>query len=210
MQCVCKHCGETFTAWASDKRTYCSRNCFAQSGSNASRRHSESRTRLHGIWCHMKTRCTCPTSKAFEYYGGRGISVCAAWMESYEAFRDWALANGYSDNLTLDRFPDANGNYEPSNCRWATKPQQSFNTRKRRDGITSPFKGVSWCANVKKWRAQLSRSGRNTHVALRITAVEAAIAYDDAAFEARGNDARFNFPERIRSRQRKEVSHFNS
>ena len=61
-------------------------------------------------------------------YGGRGISVCKEWDESYEAFRDWALANGYADGLSIDRI-DVDGNYEPPNCRWATNQEQQNNKR---------------------------------------------------------------------------------
>jgi hypothetical protein len=60
-------------------------------------------------------------------YGGRGIKVCEAWQK-YETFRDWARANGYKDNLTIDRI-DFNGNYEPNNCRWITIEEQNTNTR---------------------------------------------------------------------------------
>jgi hypothetical protein len=61
-------------------------------------------------------------------YGGRGIKVCDEWKNSYENFREWALSNGYADNLTLDRI-NPNGNYEPSNCRWATAKTQGNNRR---------------------------------------------------------------------------------
>ena len=85
-------------------------------------------TRLHRIWSNLKQRCYNPKRPDFKYYGGRGITVCDEWKNEFQAFYDWAMSNGYQDNLTLDRI-DSNGNYEPSNCRWATMKVQTNNKR---------------------------------------------------------------------------------
>lgn len=92
-------------------------------------KHNLSHTRLYTEWRHMKDRCLNPNHKAYSYYGGRGITICPEWKDDVQAFADWSYSNGYADNLTLDRI-DANGNYEPSNCRWITQSEQMSNTRR--------------------------------------------------------------------------------
>jgi hypothetical protein len=94
--------------------------------------HGDSRNgqRIYRIWHSMRERCLTPTCKDYKNYGGRGITICNEW-NSYINFKKWALENGYSDILSIDRI-NVDGNYEPSNCRWATSKQQANNRRKRR------------------------------------------------------------------------------
>lgn len=93
--------------------------------------HNGSNDRLYGIWINMKHRCNNPNDPRYYDYGGRGITVCNEWLHSYENFKDWSMRNGYTERLSIDRI-NVNGNYEPSNCRWATNKEQQNNMRSNR------------------------------------------------------------------------------
>lgn len=92
-------------------------------------KHGLSNSKLYKVWSGMRQRCENHKTPCFKNYGGRGIKVCEEWSESFEIFYEWAMNNGYKEGLTLDRV-DVNGNYEPNNCKWATRKEQSRNTRK--------------------------------------------------------------------------------
>lgn len=98
---------------------------------NTQNRKYELRGRLYHIWTGIKQRCFNPNEPAYSRYGGCGVIVCDEWRNDFGAFRDWALANGYADTLSLDRI-DNNGNYEPSNCRWASDVVQNNNRKNNR------------------------------------------------------------------------------
>lgn len=106
------------------------KSCGCLKGKNF-RTHGDTGTRLHNVWRGILARCNNPNVRCYERYGGRGISVCKEWQDEhgFENFKKWALENGYSDNLTIDR-KNVNGNYEPPNCKWSTTKEQNNNTRR--------------------------------------------------------------------------------
>lgn len=88
--------------------------------------HGMAGTRIYIIWQNMKERCYNKNAVGFSNYGGRGITVCDEWKESFECFYNWAVLNGYSDSLTIERI-DVNGDYFPDNCKWISLKEQGFN-----------------------------------------------------------------------------------
>lgn len=114
---------------------------------------------LYSTWEGMNQRCNNPNHTAYAWYGGRGISICERW-ESFLCFL--ADMGNKPDGCTLDRI-DSNGNYEPSNCRWATKPTQARNVRVRHDN-KSGLRGVSWFKRTKSWMVGIGVGKKTIHL----------------------------------------------
>lgn len=91
--------------------------------------HGLSNTKIGYTWRGMKSRCYNPKNENYKNYGERGIKICDEWLNDFMNFYNWALNNGYKEDLSIDRI-DPNANYEPSNCRWITLKEQARNTRR--------------------------------------------------------------------------------
>ncbi len=161
--CRCD-CGNLKVVYGSLLRKGKTRSCGClrkEVAEDKARKHGGSTSRLYNIWKQMRKRCYNANNPVFRWYGGRGITVCQEWRGSFEAFRDWALANGYRDDLTIDRFNNEQG-YFPENCRWATEIEQANNTRKNRFfTFAGETRTVAEWARIKKVSSDLIRDRLN-------------------------------------------------
>ena len=87
-----------------------------------SKHHGLSKTRIYRTWGNMKSRCHKEYDSKYKYYGAKGIKVCDEWRNNFMSFYNWAIKNGYTDELTIDRI-DSTKDYCPENCRWVTLEQ---------------------------------------------------------------------------------------
>ena len=108
------------------------------------------RTRLGRIWNNMKKRCYNERHESYKYYGAKGVIVCDEWLHDFDAFKSWAIAHGYQEDLTIDRI-DINGNYSPDNCRWVSPKGQA---RNRSSNHLITYNGIT--LSITEWAERLN------------------------------------------------------
>ena len=169
--CKCD-CGKMKRVRINALRSGSTKSCGCGVGEMARKRtikYSVRNNKLYHVWYGMVDRCKNPKHKFYHRYGGRGICVCDEWID-YDMFATWALANGYKEGLSIDRINN-DGNYEPSNCRWATTKEQHNNTSqcsfKTINGITK---------SVSEWAEEYGiRHGLVLHRLSRGMSIEDAL-----------------------------------
>lgn len=145
-ECQCE-CGNVVIVDSNSLRRGNSKSCGC-SRRHINTKHGDSgRTRLYRIWANMTERTTNPNNQHWDDYGGRGITICDEWKD-YSNFKTWALENGYSPDLTIDRIDNSKG-YSPHNCRWVTRKAQCYN---RRSNHLLTYHGES--KTIQEWADQ--------------------------------------------------------
>lgn len=156
--CKCKCSGES-TPSGSDLTSGKVNSCGC-----VHKKHGLSKHRTFNIFTAMKDRCYNPKNISYPWYGVKGIKIYQAWLDDFSKFHDWAMKNGYKDNLEIDRV-DSSKDYEPSNCRWVTRIIQNQNQRLRKDN-TSGVRGVKWNASRNKWEVNISNNKDRIYLGL--------------------------------------------
>lgn len=157
--------------------------CYHRKKSSvANKTHGTSNHRIYRIWSGIISRTTNESNQDYKEYGGRGISMCNEWRNDFMSFYNWAMENGYEDGLTIDRI-DVNGNYEPSNCRWANATIQARNTQILKKNNTSGYRGVTRRKDRMIFESRISVNYKRVHMGSFKTALEAAKAYDNYVIE---------------------------
>lgn len=141
-------------------------------------KHGLCGTRIYTEWVNMKSRCLYESHASYDSYGGRGITICDEWMNDFQVFCDWAMANGYNDALTIER-KNVNGNYEPDNCEWIPSNEQGFNKRLPKDN-KSGHKGVRFREKYNTYNAFIGIGGQQKHLGTFDTYEKAVKAREDA------------------------------
>ena len=176
----CGLCGEEFRTRISKVKSGDTKSCGCYNKRRVSETHKThgfGYTRLYAVWGEIKRRTLNPKHNYYNDYGGRGITICDEWKNDFMSFHDWAISNGYSDELSIDRI-DNDGSYYPENCRWTTRTIQSRNTRIHKSN-KSGYRGVAFRKDNNNFRVTITVNKKRINLGSFKTAIEGAIAYNN-------------------------------
>ena len=180
----CGFCGTEFRTQTFKVKSGYTKSCGCyrkRRMSESTKTHGLGNTRLYRIWSSIKKRTLNPKYKQYNDYGGRGITICEEWKNDFMSFYDWAMCNGYSDELSLDRI-DNDGGYSPENCRWTTRTIQSRNQKVYKNN-SSGYKGVYFNKRRGKYQAQIKVNKKIIYLGSYLNVIEGAIAYNNYIIE---------------------------
>ena len=172
----CQYCGKEFEAITAHIKSGNTRSCGCRAGFVT---HGLSHNQFYKTWKNMMERCNNLKNKHYQSYGGRGISVCTDWQDLAN-FVSWAEET-YIEGMTMDRINN-DGNYEPTNIRWADKTTQALN-RRMKSINTSGYTGVSYLKTKNKWTANIGINNKLKHLGQFSTIEEAVLARDNYIIE---------------------------
>ena len=170
----CKECNKNFTTRVTNIKTLKSNSCGCLPKHKT---HGQSNTRLYRVYEGMKSRCYTRGRKDQKHYYDKKIEICNEWLNNNSSFFDWALSNGYKDNLTIERI-DGNKNYTPENCKFENYHIQATNKPKIMSTNTSGYKGVTFVNKTGRYNSRICIHGKRKTLGTFNTALEASNAYD--------------------------------
>lgn len=198
----CQYCGTEFISKTQSVKNRHTQSCGCYKllqSVKVNTTHNYSNHVLYLTWNGMKQRCYNTNSIKYKDYGGRGIKVCDRWLDISNFIED--MYPSYLKGLSLDRI-DVNGIYEPDNCRWTTKTNQSRNTRDIQINNTSGYRGVTWSKHQEKWISKIRVYYDRVQLGSFNTALEAAKAYERYV---RLNNLEHNFTPALTEEEIKEL-----
>ena len=133
---------------------------------------------LYNVWCNMRRHCYEAKNSSYKYYGGRGITVCDEWRNSFKSFYDWAVTHGYGPELIFDR-ENVNDNYYPGNCRFITVPESEQNKQLLRSDNKTGLRWVFYRKERDAYTVSVQVDGKRKKIGYFKDPILGAVAYNN-------------------------------